>query len=134
MRKLILTAVAVSLMFGGALMPQAKAAPRNCNPAPDPYHVIQMAKANGAVFVEVGYGWDGISVYPNCVGPIVGARVTNNDTKPWYAWFPKARGGFRTVTLPAGEARTYSAAQLAAVGLVTLEDISAVTLRDTPAP
>lgn len=114
-------------------MPQAKAAPRNCNPAPDPYHVVQYSKGNGEVFVEVGYGWDGISVFPNCQGPLVGARVSNlSQTRTWYAVFTRPRGGVRVITFAPGTVQTYSAAQLSSVGLDTREDINAFALTLTP--
>lgn len=114
-------------------MPQARAAKGSCNPAPDPYHVVQYSKGNGEVFVEVGYGWDGVSVFPACKGPLVGARVSNTSAvTTWYAVFTRPRGGVRVIEFPPGTQRTYTATQLSAVGLDTREDIDAFQLTRTP--
>lgn len=130
-RVILTAALALSLIAGGSAMPQpARATKGTCNPAPDPYNVREMAK--GPVFISVGYGWDGVSIWPECAGPLVGARVTNTGTTSWYARFPKARGGYRSIELPAGETKTYSAAQLASVGLVSLDDIEDLVLRQAP--
>lgn len=104
-----------------------------CDPAPDPYNVQQMSKGNGQVFIEIGYGWDGVSVWPACAGPLVGARVSNTSaTTTWYAHLQGRKGQPVTVAIAPNSARTYSASQLSSVGLTTLEDLSDLTLSLVP--
>ena len=133
-RRFITIAAAVAALggattFGGTAM----ATKGSCDPAPDPYNVQQMSKGNGEVFVELAYGWDGVSVFPYCVGPMVGARVSNTSVvNTWYAHLEGKKGKPVTIAIPPNSSRTYSASQLASVGLSTLADIAGLTLTLTP--
>lgn len=131
-RRLVILAAATlaagAITTGGTAM----ATKGQCNPAPDPYNVTQMTKGNGAVFIELGYGWDGVSVFPDCHGPLVGARVTNSGDTTWYAHLQGQRGQPRTVAILPHATRTYSAAQLSSVGLDTVDDIAGLLLNTTP--
>lgn len=130
-RIILIAAAAFAVAIGGSSMP-AHAAPPTCDPAPAAYHVTQIAKANGSIFVEIGWAWDGVSVQPDCTGPLVGARVRNTGTQTWYARFPRTHGGVRVITIAAGSTQTYTAAQLASVGIDTIGDIVDLQLSLTP--
>lgn len=115
----------------------AKATKGTCDPAPDPYNVTQVQKGNGDVFVEVAWGWDGVStIETGCQGPLVGARVTNKSlTTTWYAVFPRPnrpKADPIVITFPPGFTKTYSAAQLSQVGLVTKDDVTNFQLTSIP--
>lgn len=104
-----------------------------CNPAPDPYNVQQQGKGDGDVLVWIAYGWDGVSIYPDCHGPLVGARTQNTSpTVTWYVHLLGRRGQPVTVAIPPNSTRTYSATQLSNVGLDSVDDISDLTLTKTP--
>lgn len=137
--RIILTAATVLLVAaqfapsGVPLMPQpARATKGSCDPAPDPYNVQTLSKGNGQVTIDIRYGWDGVSVFPDCVGPILRVRVTNTGTQTWYAHLTGKRGRPVTIAIEPGAARNYTGAQLASVGLETLDDISDLTLNLIP--
>jgi hypothetical protein len=106
----------------------------NCDPGPGNFNETTVSKANGQVTITVRSSWDGVSVFPNCAGPIEDAHVVNASAATWYAHFARKRGGVRTVSIAPGDDRTVTAAQLAAVGLDTLADIQAVRLTASPTP
>lgn len=115
------------------LVPQpARATKGSCDPAPDPYNVQTLTKGNGTVTIDIRYGWDGVSVWPECAGPILRIRVTNTGNQTWYAHLQGRRGQPVTIAIEPGAARNYSGSQLAQVGLVTVADISDLTLTLTP--
>ena len=102
---------------------------------PDTYHSQTLSKGDGTVTVDIRYGWDGISVWPVCVGPIHRVRVTNTGTLTWYLRVPRARGtGTQLLTLDPGTTDTYTGAQLTSRGIDTLADIGDMTLSLTPPP
>lgn len=106
----------------------------SCDPGPGAFNETTLSKGGGAVTVTVRYGWDGVSVYPSCAGPLEDAHVVNASAETWYAHFARRRGGTRTVSIDPGDDRTVTGAQLAAVGLTTLADIQAVRLTTSPTP
>jgi hypothetical protein len=125
----LMAAVAVAFAIPGGAM----ATHGNCDPSPDPYNIQQQTKANGEVLIWVAYGWDGVSVYPDCHGPLVGARVQNTSlTTTWYAHLEGRKGQPVTVAILPNATKTYSAAQLSSVGLNTVDDISGLTLTTSP--
>jgi hypothetical protein len=91
---------------------------------------------NGAVVVDAKYGWDGVSVFPDCDGPLLGAHVTNvTPDQTWYAVFPRPRRPKAppiVITITPGFDTTYTAQQLAAVGLATITDLAAFDITQTP--
>lgn len=113
-------------------MPQARAAKGSCDPAPAQFNTQSMTKANGAVTIDVRYGWDGVSVWPDCQGPIISIRVTNTGTETWYAHLTGRRGQPRTIAIDPGTDRIISGAQLATVGITTLDDLAELTLTRIP--
>lgn len=130
----ILATVALSgaLLAGGLAVPQARATKGNCDPAPDPYNIQRMTKGNDTVLIEIRYGWDGVSVYPECAGPIIRIRVTNTGDETWYAHVEGRKGQPRTIAIEPGAARNYTGAQLASVGIETLDDLAGLSLTRTP--
>jgi hypothetical protein len=137
--RIILTAATVLLgaaqfaPSGVPLMPQpARATKGQCDPAPDPYNIQSMTKGNGTVTIEARYGWDGVSVWPECAGPILRIRVTNSGTETWYAHLVGRKGTPRTITIAPGVDRTIQGGQLAQVGIETLDDLSDLTLTRIP--
>ena len=132
----IIPTIAAALVLAGAVsevtVPLARATKGSCDPAPDPYNIQSQTKANGEISIEIRYGWDGVSVFPNCAGPILRVRVTNTGVQTWYAHLEGRKGKPVTIAIPPGTARNYSGTQLAQVGLVTLDDITDLTLTLTP--
>lgn len=96
--------------------------------------VVTLAKGNGQITVTISLGWDGVSAYPDCDGPINSVRIQNTGTTVWYLHLPKARGGSRAVAITAGVDRSFTGAQLAQIGLVTIDDISELRVTQSPDP
>jgi hypothetical protein len=95
----------------------------NCDPSPEPYNVLEQARGNAEIFVSVRWTWDGVSVYPNCAGPLLNARLQNVGSRTWYAHFLGRKGTPQSVPVPPGTDVTASAAFLAGHGLATLADL-----------
>lgn len=106
----------------------------SCNPAPAQFNVVETVKGSGDVIVTVRWSWDGVSVFPNCAGPVFDAHVRNVGAVTWYAHFARRQGGFRTVAIAPADDRTVTQAQLNAVGLVTVADVQAVRLSRSSDP
>jgi hypothetical protein len=119
---------AAAITNGGTAM----ATKGSCDPAPDLFNVQTLSKGNGTVTIDIRYGWDGVSAYPDCQGPLIRVRVTNTGAQTWYAHLQGRRGQPRTVAIEPGAARNYTGTQLASVGLETVDDISDLTLTTTP--
>jgi hypothetical protein len=65
----------------------------SCDPSPQQYNVLDEAWENGAVVATVTWSWDGVSVFPDCDGPVVSVRIVNLTGETFYVHFPrKARG------------------------------------------
>lgn len=107
----------------------------NCNPAPDAYNQQVLALGNGAIQVDAHYGWDGVSVFPDCNGPLLSAHVTNATVdQTWYAVFPRPRRPKAppiVITMGPGFDQTYTQQQLSSVGLDTIQDLQDFTLTQT---
>jgi hypothetical protein len=95
-----------------------------CDPAPAAFNTTHIVKGNGEIDVQIRVGWDGVSVYPDCQGPIIRVLVANTSaTRTWYAIAPRANGGRRVLTMPPGFSNSWSGAALASIGLTTIADI-----------
>lgn len=99
---------------------------------PNGFNTLRLTKANGDVMLEVRWEWDGVSVWPECDGPVIRARASNTGTQTWYAHVPRARGGTRTIEIAPGDVKTWTGAQLATVGLDTLTALTDFTLNTSP--
>lgn len=102
----------------------------DCSSTPDPFHAVMLEKAG--VLVDIRWQWDGVSVRPNCDGPVLQMRVRNNTGGDRWAQLPRARGGTRAVLIQPGTDRTLTQAQCVAVGLETYVDIQGVAVTTTP--
>lgn len=131
----ILVAGAVALTGTFITAGGAMATKGNCNPAPASFNEQTQVKGNGAILVEARYGWDGVSVFPDCDGPLIRVRVTNTtQNQTWYAVFPRPRRPQAppiVITFAPGFQQIYSPAQLSAVGLDTINDLSDYDLTQT---
>jgi hypothetical protein len=98
-----------------------------CDPGPGLFHVLIISKGNGDVTLAVRWSWDGISVWPNCAGPMENVRITNRGTGTWTVRLPSGRLAKRRTITP-GFAQYFDGARLAQVGLETIADLSGVSL------
>lgn len=104
----------------------------SCDPSPDPYNQMTLTKGDGTVTVDVRYGWDGVSVYPNCAGPVLQIRYVNTGTVTWYARLPRKTRGQTWVTIPLGTDQTVTGNALRQAGLDTIDAIADLVLTTTP--
>lgn len=120
----IILAVAIAVGSTAALgAPSAMATKFNCNPAPELHNQVTLSKGNGLVTIDILWDWDGVTVFPNCNGPIFTVHVTNQSPDNWYVTLPFGRRGMSFRAVP-GTDKTYSGASLALVGLQTYTDVS----------
>lgn len=99
-----------------------------CDPASrgDALNVTEYAVDNGNVDVMIRWGWDGVSVMPNCNGPLVDVRLRNSSEVTYYVNLPAKKKGLRNIEIPPGSDTTYTAQQLKQVGLDTYADTAGV--------
>lgn len=125
-------AAALTLLFTSTAG-TAMATKGQCDPAPAAFNTQTMTLANGEITVDIRYGWDGVSVFPSCVGPILRIRVQNlSDVRTWYAHVQGRRGQPQTIAIPPGDTSIYSGAALANHGITTLDDIADLTIDQNP--
>lgn len=104
----------------------------SCDPSPDPFNETTLSKGDGTVTVDVQWGWDGASVYPECDGPVFQVHYTNTGVVTWIANLPKKTRGTTSVTINPGDDITVSGNQLKQAGLDTYSTIRGLTLTTTP--
>lgn len=95
--------------------------------------ITEIAKGNGDVIVTVNVTWDGVSTPTGpggCQGSIFNMRVRNASANTWYAKVPNAKGGVQTVTITPGLDQTFTAAQLSARGIDTVDEIRGIEVTD----
>ena len=94
-----------------------------CDPAPAAYNETGMWLNNGTVGVTIRWTWDGVSVFPECDGPVVSVRAVNTSDAAWSVRLPRARRTVgRRVTLQPGDDVTVSGSTLANRGYETYSD------------
>lgn len=98
-----------------------------CNPSPDTFNTEIIAKGNGLVIITMNYGWDGVSVFPNCAGPIISARIQNMGPDTWMLRLPNGKQSKNNPVVPGTDA-TLTGSQLTALGVTQLADIRDMTL------
>jgi hypothetical protein len=105
-----------------------------CDHTLDPrgFNSITMTKGGGDVTIDVRWTWDGVTVWPECDGPITRIRVINTGEVTWYAHVRRRRGGTRAVALDPGESRNYTGNQLANAGIESLSDLDDLVLTTSP--
>lgn len=92
----------------------------------------RVVKGDGSVTVEVHYGWDGVSVYPDCVGPVLSIRYINTSQITWYAHLPQKARGLTVVEIPPGTDQTVTGNALRQAGLDTLDAIANLVVNTIP--
>jgi len=102
----------------------------DCSSTPDAWHNITLERIG--VLVDLRWVWDGVSVRPDCDGPVLDLHVRNNAGADRWAQLPRARGGTRSVLIPAGTDRILTQSQCAAVGLVNYIDVLGVIVTTEP--
>lgn len=114
-----------------------------CDPASrgDPYNSQTLSMGNGAVTAEIRYGWDGVSVLPDCDGPLVNGsgtgnvwaiRVTNNDSVSWWVHTIGKRGQPHNTEFTPGSVTTFTKNQAANNGYDSISDFDELTLTTSP--
>lgn len=92
----------------------------DCSSAPDAFHNVTLESAG--VLVDVQWQWDGVSVRPDCDGPVQSMRVRNTNSTDRWAFLPNTKVGPRSVQIPAGTDRTLNKGQCNNAGLSTFSD------------
>lgn len=117
-----------------------------CDPASrgQTFNTTIMARGNGKVEIVIRWGWDGVSVLPECEGPLVNGtgpvenrwavQVTNSDTTSWWVHTVGKRGQPRDYEFAAGSVTKFTRAQAANNGYDSYSDFSALTLDQDPNP
>lgn len=78
----------------------------------------------GSVMVDIQYGWDGVSVMPNCDGPITSLRTRNTSTDTAWALLPNKKKVPLWVQIDPGTDSTITAAgTLKNLGLTNCSDV-----------
>jgi hypothetical protein len=104
---------------------------QTCDPSPEPFHTVELAKGEGQVVVTIHVGWDGASVWPNCAGPIVDVRLRNTGTDTWILNLPNGRR-LKNQPVEPGTDVTLTGAQLTNLGVTTIADLQNFTLSLAP--
>ena len=106
-----------------------------CDPASrgEPYNTVTLEmpapNGTGSVLIDIRYGWDGVSVRPNCNGPVSRLRTRNTSTQPAWALLPlKKRGDTWVQIAPGTDVTVTAAGQLSNLGLSTYADVQGVDM------
>lgn len=111
-----------------------------CDPASRGDTFNSGAMEIGPILVEYRYGWDGVSVRPDCVGPLQRLRVTNQSpfgvwpAATWYVHMKGRRGQPKVFELPPGFTDTFNQTQLTNRGFVDNTDLEDLLITDSPTP
>lgn len=87
---------------------------------------------NGNVRVEIRWDWDGVSSMPDCDGPLVSVRLTNDSDETYYCNLPAKKKGLRNFEIPPHTDMIYNANQLKQAGLDNYSDTIGVTPHRLP--
>lgn len=126
--RIIPTIAAAALLAGAAsevIVPQARATKGQCDPGPGQFNLQTLGDSE--IVVTVRYGWDGVSLFPDCDGPIQDVRLQNVGTRTRTLSIPAGRKLKSRDILP-GTDVTFTGAQLAQIGLETAADLADMTL------
>jgi hypothetical protein len=88
----------------------------------------EMYSTGGTIHIRVQWSWDGVSVYPDCNGPIQDVFVENTGTNTWRCLLPAKKRGNPWVDIPPGSANTLTGNQLNQAGLTTRTDVLGLEL------
>lgn len=88
-----------------------------------------LSKDNGRATITVNATWDGVSVWPDCDGPIVDVSFRNTSPHAWLLSLPFGRAT-KTRVVASSSNRVFTGTQLATLGLVALTDLTGLTMTD----
>lgn len=106
-----------------------------CDPASrgDEFNVTETAEGGGDVLITIRWGWDGVSVRPDCDGPVRDIHVRNVSQTTYYANLPNKKKGNRNIEIPPGTDVVISGTgQLKQYGLENYSDCIGVQLHTDP--
>lgn len=90
---------------------------------------LPLPNQSGSVLVDIRFGWDGVSVRPDCDGPVSRIRTRNNGTQTAWALLPGKKKGNPWVRIDPGDDLIVTAqAQLNNLGLTNYTDVAGVDL------
>ena len=106
-----------------------------CNPASrgDTFNSVTIEEHapnfSGSILVDVKFGWDSVSIRPDCDGPVASIRLRNTSTQTAWADLPNKKRGNRWVAInPGTDATTSQANQLRNLGLENYADVLGVAI------
>jgi hypothetical protein len=114
---------------------------QSCDPAAHGRNFNTTRLATVGVGIEVRWDWDGVSVWPNCDGPLVNGggaagnwavRVKNPTAQTWYVHTTRKNGQPATYSIAPGQTQTLTVNQMASAGYTVFSDFSNLTLTTTP--
>lgn len=89
--------------------------------------VTVLSKDEGRATITIRATWDGISVWPDCDGPIVDVTFRNTSPHAWLLSFPVGRAS-KTRVLASAANRMFTGSQLTTIGLINVSDIAELTM------
>lgn len=133
-----LAASALAATVGLHVSP-AQAILRTCDTAPitgttDKSFALEIPNPDysGSVLADVHYVWDGVSVWPNCDGPVTSLRTRNTgDTTGWALLPDKKKAPLWMQINPGTDVTITAKGQLANLGLSNASDVQSVTITYT---
>jgi hypothetical protein len=106
-----------------------------CASLDNPYLAITYEKpapGGGSVLIDCHFHHDGVSVRPNCDGPVIFLRVRNNSTVTAWALLPNKKQGNKWLQGdPGTDVTTTNSGQLANLGLSNASDVAGVRITFT---
>lgn len=103
-----------------------------CDPGPGLSNEQRIQPGDG-IFIDVFYGWDHVSIWPNCDGPIESVHLVNQSGQSWWVHVPQGRKS-KAIQVTTGTDLMITGPQLATIGLETLADLSGLIWRPTSDP
>lgn len=103
----------------------------SCDPATRGQATNATTLQSGLAFVDIIWSWDGVSVQPNCDGPLVSVHGVNADTVSHWLHFQGRKGQPKTIELTPGFNVTLTAAQMKQRGFDSFADTVGVQLTDS---
>lgn len=123
---LALTGAALAFTGGSAMATKG-----SCDPGVGQSNSETLSLGGGQVLIQTVYGWDGVSVFPECVGAVQSVRVRNVSQSDWWVTIPRNRRGSISLRAVPGTDKTYTGSQLALVGIQTNEDLAGLNWFNT---
>lgn len=106
-----------------------------CDPASRGREYDEFVQMQGPVTIYGEYGWDGVSVRPDCDGPVSLLRGTNESPdEMWYVHFQGTSNTWRTLELQPNSVREIIQPELTTLGLANASDLSGLYITQSPNP